>query len=31
MLEKYRVHLWAHQPGTAQTLSDARIRKMLGP
>jgi hypothetical protein len=30
MLEKYRVQLWA-QLGTAQTVSDARIRKMLSP
>jgi len=31
MLEKYRVHLWAQQLGTAQTVGDARIRKMLSP
>ncbi|MET8311926.1 DUF3418 domain-containing protein [Micromonospora sp. NPDC005173] len=31
MLEKYRVQLWAQQLGTAQTVSDARIRKMLSP
>jgi hypothetical protein len=29
MLEKYRVQLWAQQLGTARTVSDARIRKML--
>lgn len=28
---KYRVQLWAQQFGTAQTVSDARIRKMLSP
>lgn len=27
MLETYRVQLWALQLGTAQTVSDARIRK----
>ncbi|TCC60931.1 hypothetical protein E0H73_16830 [Kribbella pittospori] len=26
MLKKYRVQLWAQQFGTAQTVSDARIR-----
>jgi ATP-dependent helicase HrpA len=31
MLEKYRVQLWAQQLGTAQTVSDTRIRKMLSP
>jgi ATP-dependent helicase HrpA len=31
MLEKYRVQLWAQQLGTAQTVGDARIRKMLSP
>ncbi|MER7892717.1 DUF3418 domain-containing protein [Micromonospora sp. NPDC094482] len=31
MLEKYRVQLWAQQLGTAQTVSDARIRRMLRP
>jgi hypothetical protein len=41
MLEKYRVQLWvvgvergrvrAQQLGTAQTVSDTRIRKMLTP
>ena len=30
MLEEYRVSLWAQQLGTAQTVSDARIRKVLG-
>ena len=30
MLEKYRVQLWA-QLGTAPTVSDTRIRKMLSP
>ena len=30
MLEEYRVQLWAQQLGTAQTVSDARIRKALG-
>jgi ATP-dependent helicase HrpA len=30
MLEEYRVSLWAQQLGTAQPVSDARIRKMLG-
>jgi hypothetical protein len=29
MLEKCRVQLWAQQLGTAQTVSDARIRTML--
>ena len=31
MLEKYRVQLGAQQLGTAQTVSDARIGKMLSP
>jgi hypothetical protein len=31
MLEKYRVQLWAQQLGTAQTVGDARIRKMPSP
>ena len=31
MLEEYRVQLWAQQLGTAQTVSDQRIRKVLGP
>ena len=31
LLEKCRVQLWAQQLGTAQTVSDARIRKMLSP
>ncbi|WP_399094956.1 DUF3418 domain-containing protein [Streptomyces sp. BBFR2] len=31
MLEKYRVQVWAQQLGTAQMVSDARIRKMLSP
>ena len=30
LLEEYRVSLWAQQLGTAQTVSDARIRKLLG-
>lgn len=30
MLEEYRVQLWAQQLGTAQTVSDQRIRKLLG-
>lgn len=30
MLEEYRVQLWAQQLGTAQPVSDARIRKVLG-
>jgi ATP-dependent helicase HrpA len=30
MLEEYRVQLWAQQLGTAQTVSDTRIRKVLG-
>ena len=30
MLEEYRVSLWAQQLGTAQPVSDARIRKALG-
>jgi ATP-dependent helicase HrpA len=30
MLEEYRVSLWAQQLGTAQPVSDARIRKILG-
>ncbi len=30
MLEDYRVSLWAQQLGTAQPVSDARIRKALG-
>ncbi|KRF12720.1 ATP-dependent RNA helicase HrpA [Nocardioides sp. Soil796] len=30
MLEEYRVSLWAQHLGTAQTVSDARIRKALG-
>ena len=30
MLEEYRVSLWAQQLGTAQSVSDARIRKALG-
>ncbi len=30
MLEEYRVSLWAQSLGTAQTVSDARIRKALG-
>ena len=29
MLEEYRVSLWAQQLGTAQPVSDARIRKAL--
>ncbi|MDT0203786.1 ATP-dependent RNA helicase HrpA [Nocardioides sp. AE5] len=29
MLEEYRVSLWAQQLGTAQSVSDARIRKAL--
>ena len=29
MLEEYRVSLWAQHLGTAQTVSDARIRKQL--
>jgi len=29
MLEEYRVQLWAQHLGTAQTVSDARIRKAL--
>ncbi|NYG58534.1 ATP-dependent helicase HrpA [Nocardioides daedukensis] len=29
MLEEFRVSLWAQQLGTAQTVSDARIRKAL--
>ncbi len=29
MLEEYRVSLWAQQLGTAQAVSDARIRKAL--
>ncbi|WP_374191789.1 hypothetical protein [Cellulomonas sp. zg-ZUI22] len=31
MLEKYRGRLWAQQLGTAQMVSDARIRTMLSP
>jgi hypothetical protein len=31
MLWKYSGQLWAQQLGTAQTLSDARIRTMLSP
>ncbi|WP_415172436.1 ATP-dependent RNA helicase HrpA [Nocardioides sp.] len=31
LLEEYRVSLWAQQLGTAVTVSDARIRKFLGP
>jgi len=30
MLEDYRVSLWAQQLGTAQPVSDARIRKARG-
>jgi ATP-dependent RNA helicase HrpA len=30
MLEEYRVSLWAQNLGTAQPVSDARIRKALG-
>ena len=30
MLEELRVSLWAQQLGTAQPVSDARIRKVLG-
>ena len=30
MLEEYRVSLWAQGLGTAQPVSDARIRKVLG-
>jgi len=30
MLEEYRVQLWAQHLGTAQKVSDARIRKALG-
>ncbi len=30
MLEEYRVSLWAQSLGTAQPVSDARIRKALG-
>ncbi|WP_067439178.1 ATP-dependent RNA helicase HrpA [Nocardioides jensenii] len=30
LLEEYRVSLWAQHLGTAQTVSDARIRKALG-
>ena len=30
MLEEYRIQLWAQQLGTAQTVSDQRIRKVLG-
>lgn len=30
MLEEYRVQLWAQQLGTAEKVSDARIRKLLG-
>ncbi|GAB7006883.1 ATP-dependent RNA helicase HrpA [Nocardioides sp. AN3] len=30
LLEEYRVSLWAQQLGTAVTVSDARIRKLLG-
>ncbi|MCW2760975.1 MAG: hrpB 1 [Marmoricola sp.] len=30
MLEEYRVSLWAQHLGTAQPVSDARIRKALG-
>ncbi|MEO7941792.1 MAG: ATP-dependent RNA helicase HrpA, partial [Marmoricola sp.] len=30
MLEEYRVSLWAQNLGTAQPVSDARIRKVLG-
>ena len=30
MLEEYRVQLWAQQLGTAQSVSDQRIRKALG-
>jgi ATP-dependent helicase HrpA len=30
MLEEYRVSLWAQHLGTAQPISDARIRKALG-
>lgn len=29
MLETYSVQLWAQQLGIAQTVSEARIRKML--
>jgi ATP-dependent helicase HrpA len=30
LLEEYRVSLWAQRLGTAQPVSDARIRKALG-
>ena len=30
MLEEYRIQLWAQHLGTAQTVSDQRIRKVLG-
>lgn len=30
MLEEYRVQLWAQHLGTAEKVSDARIRKLLG-
>ncbi len=30
MLEEFRVQLWAQQLGTRETVSDARIRKVLG-
>jgi len=30
LLEEYRVSLWAQQLGTAQPVSDTRIRKALG-
>ncbi|GAA1968954.1 ATP-dependent RNA helicase HrpA [Nocardioides panacihumi] len=30
LLEEYRVSLWAQQLGTAVSVSDARIRKLLG-
>jgi ATP-dependent helicase HrpA len=31
LLEEYRVSLWAQRLGTAQPVSDARIRKALTP
>jgi ATP-dependent helicase HrpA len=30
LLEEFRVSLWAQQLGTAETVSDQRIRKLLG-
>ena len=30
MLEEYRIQLWAQHLGTAQTVSDQRLRKVLG-